>query len=245
MTTIAIMQPTFLPWIGYFDLIDQVDYFVYLDTVEFSKQSWQQRNRVKSSQGPVWISLPVTYSKTLKTTIKDAEVGNLGVFHKSINTIKHSYAKARFANEHLQWIIDWLARIQQGESLADINIDFIEKICQKLLIDTPRVRGHDVPHNPTRHGRLIDICKHFNVDRYISPMGAYSYLTEDASYFEEAGIEIVFHTYNHPVYRQLHGDFTSYLSMMDLLLNEGDDSLDIIRTGRLAPRKFSEMAASI
>ena len=77
MTSVAIMQPTFLPWAGYFDLIDQVDHFVYLDTVEFSKQSWQQRNRIKSATGPYWISLPVKFSKTLKTTISELYVDSL------------------------------------------------------------------------------------------------------------------------------------------------------------------------
>lgn len=241
MTTLAIMQPTFLPWIGYFDLIDQADYFVYLDTVEFSKQSWQQRNRIKTQQGASWVSLPVSFSKTLKTTIQEAELGDLSLFHKSISTIKHAYAKARFADEHLEWITDWLAEMKPGMSLAEVNTDFIEKICQKLSIDTPRLNSSNISHSTTREGRLVDICKHFNVDKYLSPLGALDYLTEDAAYFENAGIEINFQTYDHPNYQQLHGNFISHLSVIDLLLNEGHSALEIIRSGHRSPKSLSEL----
>jgi len=145
MTSIAIMQPTFLPWAGYFDLIDQADHFVYLDTVEFSKQSWQQRNRIKSAAGPSWLSLPVTFSKTLKTTISEAAVGNLSHFKKTITTMQHAYSKAHCAENNLKWVLEWLSNVKEGQSLSDLNVEFIEmdqagfKYQEKIQIATAKI----------------------------------------------------------------------------------------------------------
>ena len=238
MTSVAIMQPTFLPWAGYFDLIDQVDHFVYLDTVEFSKQSWQQRNRIKSATGPYWISLPVKFSKTLKTTISEAVVGNLDHFKKSIITTHHAYSKSNCAENNLKWLLDWLFSINEGQSLSDLNVEFIEMVCNKLQIFTPRVLASELPHKDIRHQRLIDICLNLNATQYISPPGAYDYMKEDIGHFKKAGIDLLFHQYNHPVYRQPHGNFISHMSVIDLILNEGEASMRILKEGRLPPKSY-------
>lgn len=236
MKSIAIMQPTFLPWIGYFDLIDQVDIFIYLDTVEFSKQSWQQRNQIKSVSGSTWINIPVTYSKSLRTTIKDAEVGNLDLFNKIIAQLQHSYAKSKYSKENLSWITQYLSQLTKGQLLGQVNINFIEKVCSTLNINTPRYTASNLPHAATRHQRLIDICKHFNATEYISPVGAYTYLQDDMCFFKQAGIDVKFHQYDHPIYNQPHGAFLSHMSIIDLILNEGANSLEILRKGRLPPQ---------
>jgi hypothetical protein len=240
MTTIAIMQPTFLPWLGYFDLIDQVDYFVYLDTVEFSKQSWQQRNRIKTSAGATWLTLPVEYSKTNKTTIAEAKIGNLNKFlPKSVNTLKHAYARSRYADDH-QWILDYLLGLQEGESLASANIHFIERACSKAAINTPRYLASEIHHSSNRYQRLIDICNHFRADTYLSPMGAIAYLVEDIAHFELANINVCFHRYNPSIYRQMHGEFISHLSIVDSFMNEGNMTAEIIKQGRLEPLEFDQ-----
>tara|TARA_B110000902_G_scaffold267188_1_gene358946 strand:+ start:2106 stop:2831 length:726 start_codon:yes stop_codon:yes gene_type:complete len=240
MTSIAIMQPTFSPWVGYFDLIDQADHFVYLDTVEFSKQSWQQRNKIKGAGGPSWLSLPVTYSKTLKTTISEATVGNLNHFKKTITTVQHAYSKANYAESNLMWILDWLANVKEGQLLSDLNVEFIEVVCNKFKISTPRILASKVPHKDNRHERLIDICLSLNATQYISPPGAFDYMQEDISHFKQAGIDVVFHQYNHPVYRQMHGEFASHMSVIDLILNEGEASMSILKEGRMKPKKYDD-----
>lgn len=240
MTSIAVMQPTFLPWVGYFDLIDQVDHFVYLDTVEFSKQSWQQRNRIKSVTGPSWVSLPVTYSKTLKTTISEAAVGNLSHFKKVITTTQHAYSKAKYSESNLPWILAWLSNIKEGQLLSDLNIDFIDVICNKLEISTPRLLASKMPHKVNRHERLIDICLSLNATEYISPPGAFDYMQEDIGHFKQAGIDVSFHQYNHPTYRQMHGEFASHMSVIDLILNEGGASMSLLQEGRMKAKRYDD-----
>lgn len=241
MTTIAIMQPTFMPWLGYFDLIDQVDYFVYLDTVEFSKQSWQQRNKIKTSNGPVWVSVPVSGSKGSKALLKDVEICNIELFQKNINKIKHSYAKAKYANDNLPWISNWLSSLDAKAKLADINVEFIELVCQKLPILTSRYRASEISHENSRHGRLIDICKHFGADTYLSPQGALDYLVEDRAYFAKENIDIVFHEYQNTNYQQIFGEFIPYMSVIDLILNEGEAAYAIIHQGRSQPVKLDNL----
>ncbi len=244
MTTVAIMQPTFLPWLGYFDLIDQVDHFVYLDTVEFSKQSWQQRNRIKTSAGAAWLTLPVEYSKTNKTIIAEAKIGALNKFlPKAVNTLKHAYARSRYAEEYMPWILDYLLGLQEGESLASANIRFIERVCSQTTINTPRYLASEIPHPSNRYQRLIDICKYFKADSYLSPMGALGYLIEDIAHFESANINVCFHCYDPPVYTQMHGEFISHLSIIDSFMNEGNMTAEIIRQGRLERLEYDQVIA--
>jgi hypothetical protein len=246
MTTIAIMQPTFLPWLGYFDLMDQVDHFVYLDTVEFSKQSWQQRNRIKTSNGAAWLTLPVDYSKKNKTTISEAKIGDLErLLPKTINTLTHAYVRSKYAEEYLPWTVEYLVGLRKEESLANANMTFIERACHKTKINTPRHLASQITHSSNRHQRLIDLCQHFNADTYISPMGALDYLSEDINYFEAAKIDVRFHQYDLPIYRQLHGEFISHLSIIDAFMNEGEMTAEIIKTGRLQPLGYDQAIAKL
>jgi hypothetical protein len=240
MSSIAIMQPTFLPWIGYFDLIDQVDNFVFLDTVEFSKQSWQQRNKIKTSNGSLWLSLPVEYSKTQRTTLNEALIGDVRHLKKTITTVKNSYTKAKASESNLDWILAWLMQIQQGQQLSVLNINFINHICNKLMITTPRHLASEIPQSNSRHQRLIDICLHFGATKYVSPPGAFSYLQEDIGYFKNAGIDVSFHEYHHPIYNQIYDGFVSHMSIIDLILNEGTNALNILRKGRMQPKNYDD-----
>lgn len=235
MTTLAVMQPTFLPWVGYFDLIDQADVFVYLDTVEFSHQSWHHRNRIKTAQGLAWLTLPVTHSQSEHTTLHDARIGSIAASSKWRKTIAQSYAKADYVAEHLPWIDAWLGRLKEGESLVETNIEFIETVCGKLGVSTPRSRASDFPASDGRGERLVSLCRNFGAGVYLSPIGAAAYLRQDIGAFNGADIKVRFQNYEHPAYRQQHGAFAPYASVADLLLNEGPATLDIIRSGRRPP----------
>lgn len=235
MTTLAVMQPTFLPWIGYFDLIDQADCFVYLDTVEFSRQSWQQRNRIKTAAGLTWLSLPVAASKTERTTIADARVGPVEAVRKWRSTIAQAYARAGAVSGELPWIDAWLAGLAAGVPLADCNIDFIERACGRLGIATRRHRASDLDGEDGRVERLIGLCRSLGATAYLSPAGAAGYLEGAQGAFRSAGIELLFHAYEHPVYAQCHGAFQTHASVVDLLLNLGDAAAAVMRSGRRPP----------
>lgn len=245
MTGIAVMQPTFLPWIGYFDLIDRVDLFVYLDTVEFSKQSWQQRNRIKTANGPMWLSLPVQATKTERTTIAEARIGPVDAVRKWRSTLAQAYAKASAIERELDWIDAWFAELEPGRSLADSNIDFIERVCGRLDIGTPRVRASELDDADDRIERLVGLCREFGADRYLSPPGAAGYLRHGASAFGDAGVALMFQAYEHPVYEQPHGAFQSHASVIDLLLNTGAEAGAIMRSGRRPALPADEFFATL
>lgn len=245
MIAIAVMQPTFLPWIGYFDLIDRVDRFVYLDSVEFSKQSWQQRNRIKTANGPMWLSLPVQASKTERTSLADARIGPVDAVRKWRSTLAQAYAKATAVEEELGWIDAWIADLEPGRPLAEVNIDFIERSCARLRVDTPRVRASALGGADGRIDRLVALCRELDADTYISPPGAAGYLRDGVAAFRASGVSLMFQAYEHPVYRQDHGAFQSHASVIDLLLNTGAEAGSIMRSGRRAAVPANEFLATL
>jgi hypothetical protein len=225
----VIMQPTYLPWTGYFDLIDQSDVFVLLDTVQFEKQSWQQRNRVKTPQGVVWLTVPVL--QDLQNRISEVEINNKVVWQrKHWGTLEQSYRRACHFAEFAPALHTFYAR--EWASLAELNTALISEMSAWLGLRPNLIRSSELPPIAERREEMIvRICQHFGADEYLSPPGARDYLADDTA-FTEAGIRLRFQTYEHPVYPQLHGDFVPYLSALDLLLNAGGESLHLLRSGR-------------
>ena len=232
---VAIMQPTWLPWIGYFDLIEQVDLFVFLDTVQFCRRSWHCRNRIKTDAGLRWLSMPTRASRLSATTLREARVCPGAQVRKWRMSLALAYADAAARETELPWILDRLDGIEDGAALADVNIGFIEVIARRLGIGTPVVRASALPDADGRVGRLVSLCRHLGATTYVSPPGAVGYLRQDHRAFGDAGLGLVFHRYDHPIYRQCHLPFLSHASVLDLLLNHGDDAADILRTGRRNP----------
>lgn len=231
--TVAIMQPTYLPWLGYFDLMDQCDTFVLLDSVQFDRRSWQQRNRVKTPQGELWLTVPVRSKGRRESKISEVEIDRSQRFEEThIRTFEHFYAKAPFYRDS----IDELAAIlRKGHThLAELTIELIGWLRERLGLEGELVRSSTLGVEGKKVELLVAICQRLGADRYISPPGAREYIEED-NLFPEHGIELCYHAYRHSEYRQLHGPFVPQLSVVDLLLNEGASSLAIIRSGRVAP----------
>ncbi|MEW6210177.1 MAG: WbqC family protein [Acidobacteriota bacterium] len=228
--TAAIMQPTYLPWIGYFDLIDRCDCFVFLDSVQFNRRSWQQRNRVKGPDGIHWLTVPVLSKGKQEQLISEVEIDpTTGFQEKHIRTVSHMYAKAKFFSDYF----DEMARIlrKPRHFLADLNIELIEWLCDKFGVRRQFVLSSALDIEGKKVDLLIDICKSIGAERYLSAEGSRPYIEEN-DLFSENRIELKYHDYHHPEYKQLHGDFVPYLSALDLLFNEGPSSLAIIRSGR-------------
>jgi len=224
------MQPTYLPWLGYFDLIDQVDCFVFLDSIQFSKRSWQQRNRIKGHSGAQWLSVPVLSKGKRDQLIQEVEIDLTASFHqKHLETIRHLYSNAPFTERYYD---DLSIQFQKDHALlADLNIDLISWLCHVLGIETKFLRSSSLNVKGSKTELLVDICKAVKADRYISPPGSKEYIEEN-NIFADNGISLGYQNFCHPEYAQLHGEFVPYLSAMDLLLNEGPFSLEIIRAGR-------------
>lgn len=225
----AIMQPTYLPWMGYFALMDQVDEFVFLDSVQFTRRSWQQRNRIKSPQGEHCLTIPVFKKGLRDQLIKDVVIDKSSDYARDhMMTIKLSYAQAPYFKEYHQEIFSIFER--GHERLADLTIDLIVRLKDVLGIKTKCLKSSDLNIDGKKDGLLSDICLHLKVDHYVSPVGSKVYLL-DSPEFTDKHIQVSYNEYQHPEYHQLFGSFLPYMSVIDLLFNEGPKSLEIIRSG--------------
>jgi hypothetical protein len=241
--TVAIMQPTYLPWVGYFDLIDQCDLFVLLDCVQFDRRSWQQRNRIKTATGAAWLTVPVRAKGRRDQQIRDVEIDPGGDFPvKHVRALQHAYGRAPHASPYLEQLTGLLAG--GATHLAALNTSVIEWVCRVAGIDTPLVRSSTLPAEGARVDRLLSICRAVGATRYISPRGSRGYIDAD-NRFDDAGIELRYQHYEHPTYRQLHGPFASHMCAPDLLLNEGTQALAILRSGRRALLTHEETAGGL
>lgn len=232
MTTVVIMQPTYMPWIGYLDLIDRADVFVLLDDVGYSHQSWQQRNRIKTSNGLAWLTVPVHRSGKSGQHLNEVMIANPRFWHKHLNSITSNYARAPYFTYH----IGALKRLFQGtvppSHLAALNISIIKEFAAWSGISTQFIRSSKLSIIGSRTERLISICRSLQAHTYLSPIGAFNYLAGDGGQFEKAGLKLRFQNYEHPSYTQCFPPFLPYASAIDLLLNEGNSAADIIRKGR-------------
>lgn len=233
---VAIMQPTWLPWIGYFDLVDQVDLFVFLDTVQFCRQSWHCRNRIRTAQGSKWITLPVCSRYRDGDTLNSATVKAERRISKFIKTLCQEYRNAPAFDQEGPPLIEHLSAIRDGMPLSAVNAGFIRFAMRRLGIATETVCASELPTFEGRISRLIGICRHLGADTFVSTPGSAAYIgAAGLPAFEAAGVELAFQRYNHPVYPQCGSGFLSFMSIVDLLLDTGPDALEILRSGRQEP----------
>jgi hypothetical protein len=235
---VAIAQPTFLPWAGWFDLADQVDLLIVLDDVAFSKQSWQQRNRLRTAEGLSYVTIPVRTAGKLGQRILDTELASNGVIDKIIRTVSQNYSRAPHFSRYFAEFSAVLRESAAAGMLAGLNCGLIDWLSLKLCISTPRVRSSELAVEGKRGALVAKLCERVGASRYVSPAGAQEYLLEDRSEFDSRGIAVELQAYEHPVYHQCFEPFIPYASVLDLLLNEGDAAAAILRSGRRPPRKL-------
>ncbi len=225
---VAIMQPTFLPWIGYFALIHEVDTFVFLDSVQFAKRSWQQRNQIKTASGAQWITMPVASSGLREQFIKDTLISAEGDSAKKlINSLSTNYGKAPHFNKYSDSLF---AEFHAEKSnLCVLNLSLIRLFMKLLSIEGKTLfRSSELPVSGAKANLLVSICQHLRFTRYVSAPGSKEYIEESGA-FGAAGIEVEYFAYEHPVYQQLYGNFLPYMSIVDLVFNEGERSLAILQ----------------
>lgn len=231
---ILITQPTFLPWIGYFDLISKTDIIVFLDDVQFEKRSWQQRNRIKTANGLEWITLPVFSKGKRSQLIKDV---NIDVSNKSIKKIKKTielnYQKSLYSNSYLDDFNKCFEDNLKKKKLLNFNIKLIKFFLDILKIKKEIFFSSDLNISSSKGEKILSICKHFKANQYITTEGANKYLKDYLHLFDQHQIEIFTHSYCHPLYKQCFPPFSSHASIIDLIFNEGKESLNILNVGSL------------
>jgi len=222
---ISVHQPQYLPWLGYFDKIDRADAFVLLDNVQFKKNEWQNRNKIKTAQGWMWLTVPVLYK--FPQLINEVGVNNTDRWqHKQRQALVSNYRKSPFWQMLEGFFEETFTR--QWTLISELNIHVVKKIIGLLGIETPVHVASDMgtfPEDPDE--RLIALTKHLGGDTYLAGNGGRDYM--DMAKYEKSGIQVIFQEYHHPTYGQLYGQFEPYMSAIDLLYNHGEKSLDILR----------------
>lgn len=223
----AIHQPQFMPWLGYFDKMDQADCFVLLDNVQYKKNEWQNRNRIKGPQGPQWLTVPVQFKFPALITAVGVNASDPWR-RKHLQALKTNYAKAPHWAVGESFLEEFYNR--EWSELAAVNRASVEWLRGALGIDTPLEIASEMELSDEPTQRLIDICKAVGADTYLAGVDGVKYM--DLERFAAAGLEIVVQEYEPPTYPQLYGEFASHLSSLDLLLNCGPESEKIVRSGR-------------
>ena len=234
----CIVQPTFMPWCGFFALLDQCDTAVLLDSVAFSKQSWQQRNRIRTEKGLEYLTVPVRTAGRFGQKISDVEIANHDFIFSIESKIFNHYRKAQFFSDYFPPIIETLKTKTLEGSLAQVNIEMIRLFIAILGIKTPFTLSSTLNIEAERSILLTEICEYYSCRSYLSPGGASEYLWNDREIFERRNIKVFLQEFNHPSYSQVYDPFIPFASVLDLIFNEGPRSLDIIRSGMLKPKEL-------
>ena len=223
---VAIHQPNFCPWLGYFYKIRHADLFVLLDDVQFIKRGYIHRNYVKTPQGQRWIGLPVLTKGRYDQEIREVEINPTEPWRKQIlGSLRHTYAQAPHATD----VLDLLGEIFTGEptSMAQLNEQLLRAICPLLGIHTPILRSSSLPGIAGQSTeRLISICQAVGAEQYLSGSGGKNYQNE--AQFAAAGIELQYSQFTSPRYPQLHGEFVPNLSVLDALFCVGAAAGDLL-----------------
>ncbi|MGB0715568.1 MAG: WbqC family protein [Phycisphaerae bacterium] len=222
---IAILQPGYLPWFGFFEQMIRVDHFVYLDDVQYTKQDWRNRNRIKTPDGTAWLTVPVR-KVPVDTPINRVRIDQSQRWvNKHIRLIHHGYRKAPFCDHLMDELTSVLQR--RHELLQDLCVDLIGLINRKLNIVTPTSFASTLGIQETnKTQRLVAICQSMGADALYDGKAAADFI--ESKQFEDANIDLIFQDYAHPVYPQLWGDFSSYLSTIDLIFNCGPDARKVL-----------------
>lgn len=209
----------------------QVDHFVLLDSVQFEKQSWQHRNRIKTPIGLNWLTVPVIFRGHFGQPIQEVRVREPEFARLHLRAIELNYRRTPFFDRYYDSLADVIHQNRSG-LLSDLNYAVIRWFCDVLNLSVSTSRSSEMNVLGRRSELLVDICKTLGADQYLSPAGSKSYLLKDSSWFESAGITIYLQHYLHPNYRQAFPPFCPYASALDLIFNEGPNSRTLIESGR-------------
>lgn len=228
-------QPSFMPWLGTFSKIAQADLFCSFDACQFSKHSFENRNYIKTSMGPIRLTVPVSSKNHLRKRLCDIEIAPGPWARKHMRSIELAYKKAPFFEQHYAGVGAILDLYAEGGLLADLNMDLLRYFLRALGIQIPIVRASDYQFKGEKSALVLDMCVQLCASEYIFGGEGENYA--DNAAFHEAGIMPRFQRYEHPVYPQLHGAFEPRMAVLDLLMMRGPDSLRILTNGQIRERK--------
>jgi hypothetical protein len=226
---LAVLQPGYLPWLGYFDQVNRADVFVHYDDVQYDKHGWRNRNRVKATTGePHWLTVPALHSGKDWPRVMDVDIDNRSNWaRKHLGTIRQFYGRAphfKAGFERIEAVLN-----QPFEKLIDLDLALLGALLDLLGLKRRTARSSELGIEGERSDRLVALCRHFKATHYLTGDAASEYLDIEA--FRAAGVKVVFQEYRHPEYPQGQSAFVPYLSIIDLILNCGPESLPILAAG--------------
>lgn len=224
---VAVHQPNYIPWIGYFYKIMKSDIFVLYDDVQYTKNSYINRNKIKTPQGDCWLTLPVFIKGNFGCNINETQLKNeLNWKEKHVKTIEMNYKKAPYFVRYFSGLKEVYE--QNYEIISDLNIELIKYFMKSIGIETKLIKSSELDVDGSSTQKLVNICKAVGGDTYLSGKGGDNY--QDQSLYEQNDIKLVYTDFIHPEYKQLWGDFLPYMSVMDFLFNCGDECMDILKS---------------
>ena len=223
---VTILQPSYLPWLGFFEQMSRSDKFVLMDDVQYTRRDWRNRNRVRVNEGWAWLTVPVLQKNRFSQNLLETRIDNSVPWRKKhLQTLRQNYCKAPFFE-------NYFLRCQQiyekdWEFLFDLCLETIIFLKEELGIETPLLRSSQLKTSREKTERLLSICRKLSATHYLSGDSARDYIMEED--FSSQNIELEYQNYEHPVYPQRYSGFVPQLSTLDLLFNCGEKSLDILK----------------
>lgn len=223
-------QPVYLPWLGLFHKIASSDVFISFDQVQYQPKDWNNRNKIKTPNGDIWLTVPVLRKGYLEKKICDIEINNDNSWsRKHWKSIRTVYAKAPYFSRYADFFESTYQK--EWKTLVELNIYMLKWFVDTLGIDVQIHSAGEWDFKGLKSDLVLNMCQQLKADDYIFGAEGQSYA--DLESFKQAGIKVHFQQYNHPTYQQMHGEFISHLSIVDLLFNCGDSSLDILMSDNI------------
>lgn len=222
MKKVAILQSNYIPWKGYFDIINMVDEFILYDDMQYTRRDWRNRNKIKTPQGTQWLTIPVETKGKYFQKINETQVSTSDWGKKHWQQIRQNYSKAPYFSMYKEHFEELFLN-NNDTYLSTINMKFISSICSLLQIDTKLRWSSEFSLVEGKSEKLLGICMDCNADVYLSGPAAQGYL--DESLFNQNDISVEWMDYsNYPSYSQLYPPFEHAVTILDLLFNEGENA---------------------
>jgi|TARA_B100000809_G_scaffold240057_1_gene262056 hypothetical protein len=229
---VTILQPSYLPWLGFFEQMSRSDKFVLLDDVQYTRRDWRNRNRIRVRENWIWLTVPVQQKSRFSQSLLETRIDNsVSWRRKHLETLRQHYCKAPFFEKYFPrcqqvYEKDWTF-------LFDLCLETINLIKEEMGIETPLLRSSEMKPGGEKTERLVSICRELGATHYLSGESGSNYIAEED--FSSQGIALEYQNYEHPVYPQRYTGFVPHLSAIDLLFNCGEQSLGILKQDETEP----------
>ena len=229
MKTVVIVQSNYIPWKGYFDLINSADCFVIYDDVQYTKRDWRNRNRIKTASGCIWLTIPVSVKGQFNQKIQDVKVRDSAWVDTHWKSLQQNYSRAPFFEMYNDDLCRAYSECKSLELLSEINAKLMRKVCEFIAIRTQFYRSDQFDAVGDATERLVSICAQLEAERYLTGPAACSYIDEER--FAAEGVTVEYFDYSdYPEYQQLYGPFVHEVSILDLLFCVGPEVQNFMKS---------------